>query len=70
MPALRGGVRGRAGREPPGGIVTYAADVLQEEAAYLAYHLHWDLDSILDLEHTDRQAYVRRVADLVQESAP
>ncbi|WP_174250415.1 MULTISPECIES: hypothetical protein [Streptomyces] len=50
--------------------MTYAADVLQEEAAYLAYHLHWDLDSILDLEHPDRQAYVRRAADLVQESAP
>ncbi|MCY0943726.1 MULTISPECIES: hypothetical protein [Streptomyces] len=44
--------------------MTYAADLLEEETAYLAYHLHWDLDTILDLEHADRQAYVRRVARL------
>ncbi|MFD3329063.1 hypothetical protein [Streptomyces sp. NPDC058701] len=47
--------------------MTYAADRIEEETAYLAYHLHWDLDTILDLEHADRQAYVRRVAGLEEE---
>lgn len=46
--------------------MTYAADLIEEETAYLAYHLHWDLDAILDLEHADRQAYVRRVAQLTE----
>jgi hypothetical protein len=42
--------------------VTYAADRLQEEVAYLAYHLHWPLDTLLDLEHADRLAYIDHVA--------
>ncbi|QPL66945.1 hypothetical protein [Streptomyces clavuligerus] len=45
--------------------MTYAADRIEEETAYLAFHLHWGMDSILDLEHADRRAYVRRVAALV-----
>jgi hypothetical protein len=39
----------------------YAADRLQEEVAYLAYHLHWPLDTLLDLEHADRSAYIDQV---------
>ncbi|GLF96828.1 hypothetical protein [Streptomyces yaizuensis] len=45
--------------------MTYAADRIEEETAYLAFHLHWGMDAILDLEHADRRAYVERVADLV-----
>lgn len=39
----------------------YAADRLQEEVAYLAYHLHWPLETLLDLEHADRLAYIDHV---------
>ena len=42
----------------------YPADELWDEIAYLAYHLHWELDSLLDLEHADRLRLVRSVADL------
>jgi hypothetical protein len=28
------------------------------ETARLAYHLHWPLDSILDLEHADRRRFL------------
>ncbi|MEO6126534.1 MAG: DUF6760 family protein [Ilumatobacteraceae bacterium] len=42
----------------------YPADALWDEIAYLAYHLHWDLQSLLDLEHTDRAMLIRRVANL------
>ena len=38
--------------------MTYAADALLEEAAYLAFHLHWSLDEVLDLEHHDRQRFI------------
>lgn len=42
--------------------MTYAADRLHEEIAYVAYHLHWSFDDILDLEHPDRQRYVAEIA--------
>ena len=42
----------------------YAVDALWEELTYLAYHLHWDLDRLLDLEHPDRQRLVDQVAGL------
>ena len=31
---------------------------LLAETARLAYHLHWPLDSILDLEHRDRSRFL------------
>ena len=40
--------------------MTYAASRLYEEVAYVAYHFHWDLDRILDLEHPLRQRFVDR----------
>lgn len=44
----------------------YPAEALWEEIAYLAYHLHWDLETLLDLEHADRTRLVRQVANLNQ----
>ena len=46
--------------------MTYAADRLMAEVAYVAYHLHWRLDDILDLEHPLRRRLlgeVRRLAE-------
>jgi hypothetical protein len=39
-------------------------DDLWQEMTYLAYHLHWDFDRLLDLEHTDRIRMVEEVAAL------
>jgi hypothetical protein len=33
-------------------------DDLLGETARLAYHLHWPLDTILDLEHADRRRFL------------
>jgi len=33
-------------------------DGLLGETARLAYHLHWPLDTILDLEHRDRRRFL------------
>jgi hypothetical protein len=41
--------------------VTYATDRLHEEVAYVAYHFHWELDALLDLEHADRRRYVEEI---------
>ena len=59
---MRALVRDRPLGWAPGGIVTYAADRLHEEVAYVAYHFHWSLDEILDLEHPDRLRYVAEIA--------
>jgi hypothetical protein len=41
--------------------VTYAPDRLLEEIAYVAYHLHWSFEELLDLEHPDRRAIVEQI---------
>jgi hypothetical protein len=41
--------------------VTYAADRVWEEVAYVAYYLHWDLDRILDLEHPVRTRVITEI---------
>jgi hypothetical protein len=55
-------VPGRDRRRPVGGILTYAADRLFEEVAYVAYHFHWPMNEILDLEHPDRARFVAEIA--------
>lgn len=44
--------------------MTCAAGLLHEEVAYIAYHFHWPLDDILDLEHPDRRQYLAEIARL------
>ena len=42
--------------------MTYAAEDLWREAAYVAYHFHWGLDEILDLEHPLRRRFVSEIS--------
>ncbi len=62
MPELSNPARGRSDRT--GGVVGYPLERLREEVAYLAYHFHWPLDDILELEHGERLAWVKEVADI------
>ena len=41
--------------------MTYGADRLIEEVSYVAYHFHWPLEAILDLEHPDRHAFIEQI---------
>jgi hypothetical protein len=41
---------------------------LLSETARLAYRLHWPLDTILDLEHSDRRRFLAEVDVLAAES--
>lgn len=59
---MRPGVHGRHGRWSAGGILTYAADDLLAEIAYLARTLHWPFGTLLDLEHPDRHRLIELVA--------
>ena len=44
--------------------MTCAPDRIHEEVAYIAYHFHWALDDILDLEHAQRRRYVQEIAKI------
>jgi hypothetical protein len=44
--------------------VTYATDRLFEEVAYVAYHFHWGMDEILELEHPDRRRFAAEIAGI------
>ena len=44
--------------------MTCGADLLYEEVSYIAYHLHWPLEDLLDLEHADRRRYVQLIQRL------
>ena len=45
-------------------MIRYEPEELWDEITYLAYHLHWDLSTLLDLEHHDRRRMVAAVAGL------
>lgn len=47
--------------------MSYPLDRLNQEVAYIAYHFHWSLDEILDLEHKERQAWVKEISDINKE---
>ena len=49
-------------------MLSYPAEAVWQETAYLAYHLHWSLDDLLELEHLDRMRMVRAVINLEQRS--
>ncbi|HEY5783454.1 MAG TPA: DUF6760 family protein [Microlunatus sp.] len=61
---MRAPLRGRRLWGAPGGILTYATDRLYSEIAYVAYYLHWSREEILDLEHAERQRFVREIGAL------
>jgi hypothetical protein len=46
--------------------VTYGTERLLEEVSYVAYHFHWPLSEILDLEHPDRQRFVEEIGRINQ----
>jgi hypothetical protein len=37
---------------------------LYEEVAYIAYHFHWPSDEVINMEHADRQRWVREIASI------
>ena len=42
----------------------YPVELLWDEIEYLAYHVHWPLEALLDMEHADRIRMVNLVAGL------
>jgi hypothetical protein len=44
--------------------VSHHPDTLYREISWIAYHFHWDLDGLLDLEHASRRRYVGDIEEL------
>ena len=63
MPALQPANGGGFG-EPGGGIVGYPLERIYEEVAYVAYHFHWPLSDLLNLEHRQRRQWVKEIAKI------
>ena len=62
MSGVQKQVRGTA--RPVGGIVSYPLEQLYEEVAYIAYHFHWPLKDILEMEHRDRRQWAERITEI------
>ena len=48
-------------------VATYPREQLYQEMAYIAYHFHWPLEGILDMEHQERHMWLREIARINQE---
>jgi hypothetical protein len=44
--------------------VRYPSEALYEEVAFIAYHFHWPLEDILDLEHKERHKWVEEISKI------
>ncbi len=54
----------RQGVWSPGGIVSYPLENIFKEVAFIAYHFHWDRESILELSHRERHAWVKEISGI------
>jgi hypothetical protein len=47
-------------------VVSYPLNALYEEVAFIAYHFHWPLEAILNLEHPERRRWVQGISTINQ----
>jgi len=50
-------------------MMRYPSDRLHEEVAYLAYHLSWTYQEVMQLDHRERRRWVAEVARIDQGAA-
>jgi len=56
----------RDGDPTPGGILGYPLDALYEEVAFVAYHFHWPLETVMNLDHWERTRWVQEISSINQ----
>ena len=44
----------------------YPLDQIHEEVAYIAYHFHWEFDTLMNLPHIGRREWVNQIASINQ----
>jgi hypothetical protein len=47
--------------------VSYPLERIFQEVAYIAYHFHWSLDDLLDMEHRERQLWIKEISTINKE---
>jgi len=45
-------------------MTSYPRDRIFREVAYLAYHFHWSLDEIMELDHKTRHRFIHEVSEI------
>jgi hypothetical protein len=50
-------------------MMRYPSDRLHEEVAYLAYHVSWTYQEVMQLDHRERRRWVAEVARIDQRTA-
>jgi len=35
-----------------------------KEVAFIAYHFHWERDSVMELSHKERHAWVKEISEI------
>lgn len=48
-------------------MIGYSLDRLYEEVAFIAYHFHWDHETIMNLEHMERRRWCEEVSKINKE---
>jgi hypothetical protein len=43
-------------------VTGYPLEQLHREVAFVAYHLHWSHDEVMELEHRDRRRWVEEIS--------
>jgi len=46
----------------------YDEEEMMEEAAFIAYHVHWPLDAILSMEHLERRRWTEMISQMNQQA--
>jgi hypothetical protein len=46
----------------------YPLEQVRREVAFIAYHFHWPLDQVMDLEHEERRRWVAEISDINRRS--
>jgi len=47
--------------------VSYPLERLYQEVAYIACHFHWSMDDVLDMEHKERQVWIKEISEINKE---
>jgi hypothetical protein len=45
-------------------VIGHPSDELFEEVAYIAYHLHWAHDDVMQLDHLERRQWVAEISKI------
>lgn len=44
--------------------MSYPLERIFQEVAYIAYHFHWSLDDIFEMEHRERQLWIKEISTI------